>query len=160
MIAGRGGQPTQTSRKGTGQMKSLTLGVVSAALVLMGGAAEAHHSGAMFDRTKTTTLEGTIYKFSYTQPHVWIEVAVPGQNGAAATIWSIEGGAPPAMNRQGVTPSVMKPGEKVVARMHPLKNGRTGGSFVDVTVGGKTYGGGDGGGREQVVAPGASPAAR
>lgn len=93
----------------------------------------AHHSGAMFDRTQTVELTGVIKQYQFTNPHVWIEVLVPGENGPDVQ-WSIEGEGPAIMARMGLGPSVLKAGDKVKLRAHPLRDGRTGGSFIDITL--------------------------
>lgn len=45
----------------------------------------AHHSFAMFDATKTVTLEGSIKEFQWTNPHAWILVNVNNDQ------WAIQG---------------------------------------------------------------------
>ena len=105
-----------------------------AALILcvMVAPAPAHHSGAMFDRTKTVELVGTLKQYQFTNPHVWIEMLVPGKSGE--TQWSIEGEGPSIMARMGLGPSVMKAGDKVTVKAHPLRDGRPGGSFISITL--------------------------
>jgi hypothetical protein len=109
-----------------------------AVMVLLGGAsALAHHSGAMFDRTKTVELVGTIKEYQFANPHVWIEVMVPpsGKKAAGEAVqWSIEGEGPAIMARIGLGPSVLKPGDKVTVRTHPLRDGRSGGSLISITL--------------------------
>ncbi len=123
-------------------MKRAALSGLLAGLVLAAGAAQAHHSGAMFDREKVVVLEGVVKSYAYTQPHSWVDILVAPVDGGAPVDWGIECGAPPAMRNQGVTPSVLKAGDKIVARIHPLKDGRPGGSFIDITVNGRVYGNG------------------
>ena len=109
-----------------------------AAMVLCAGVpALAHHSGAMFDRTKTVELIGTIKQYQFSNPHVWIEVMVPpsGKKDAAGPVqWSIEGEGPAIMARIGLGPSVLKAGDKVTIKTHPLRDGRSGGSLISVTL--------------------------
>jgi hypothetical protein len=133
-------------------MKPKIIAVAAGALLLaVSGQAQAHHSGAMFDRTKTITLSGVIKDYNYTQPHSWIDIIVPGANGAAPVTWGVEGGAPPAMRNQGLTPSTVKAGDKAEIRVHPFRDGRPGGSLVDVAIGGKpVMNQRGGGGREQI----------
>ena len=50
----------------------------------------AHHSGAMFDRSKTVTLEGVVKEYKYAAPHTWIQVVI--QQGGAPVTWAVEGG--------------------------------------------------------------------
>src|SRR4051794_35604916 len=47
--------------------RSLALGVCAA--LLLTAPALAHHSGAMFDRTKEVTIAGTVKDFQWTNPH-------------------------------------------------------------------------------------------
>ena len=114
-------------------MKSRGLALCLAALACAGPAL-AHHSGAMFDRAKVITLTGPLKSYAYTQPHSWIDILAPGPDGGALVDWGVESGAPPAMRNAGIVPSVMKEGDKVSIRIHPLKDGRPGGSLIDVTL--------------------------
>jgi hypothetical protein len=107
----------------------------------------------MFDRSKTVVLEGTVKSYAYTMPHSWVDVVVTPADGGPVQEWGIECGTPPAMRGQGLTPSVLKTGDKIVARVHPLKDGRTQGSFIDITVGGRVYGNGRPAQGELVSAP-------
>ena len=59
----------------------------------------AHHSGAMFDDKKSTTLAGTVKDYQWTNPHCWIQVLVPGAQGPIE--WSIEMGSPAQLFRGG-----------------------------------------------------------
>ena len=96
--------------------------------------AYAHHSFAMFDNTKDVVLEGTVKEFQWTNPHTWTQVMVDGIE------WSIEGGSPNGLKRSGWTKTSMKPGDKIVMTIHPLKDGTPGGSFVKATVNGVPVG--------------------
>ncbi len=109
--------------------------LITAALItaLTGGSALAHHSGAMFDRTKQVTLAGTVKEYQFANPHVWIEVMVAGKDGKPIQ-WSIEGEGPPIMARMGLGPSRLKVGDKVTVQAHPLRDGRSGGSFIAITL--------------------------
>jgi hypothetical protein len=103
------------------------------ALLLAAGTATAHHSGAMFDRSKTVTLVGTVKEYQFRNPHVWIEIMVPGKDGKLLQ-WSIEGEGPSGMARMGLSPKTLKSGDKVTLHAHPLRDGRNGGSFIDVKL--------------------------
>jgi hypothetical protein len=66
---------------------------------------------------------------------------VPDKKGKTAQ-WSIEGEAPQLMARMGLKPKALQAGDKVTLRAHPLRDGRTGGSFISITLAdGKTIGG-------------------
>jgi hypothetical protein len=102
------------------------------AIVAAVAPATAHHSDAMFAPDKEVVLNGTVKEFQYTNPHSWIQLVVPGTNGAGVE-WSIETGAPIVLLRAGIKPTALQPGEKITLRAHPLKDGGLGGSLIDVT---------------------------
>ena len=87
----------------------------------------------MFNRATTVTLEGTIKEYQFDNPHVWIEVMVPDAEGNT-TQWSIEGEGRSTMTRLGLGRTVIKPGDAVKLRAHPLRDGRPGGSFIEITL--------------------------
>jgi hypothetical protein len=113
--------------------------IIGGALALMGSVAFAHHSFAMFDNTKETTLDGEVKDFQWTNPHIWIQVNVKGPDGKL-TEWSIEGGSPNGLKRSGWTKKSLNTGDKIVMKIHPLKDGSAGGSFMSATVNGKPLG--------------------
>ena len=102
--------------------------------IFAGSLASAHHSSAMFDQAKVSTLVGVVKEFQYTQPHCWIVLVVPGENGAAPTEWRIEAGAPTLLLRMGIEKSTFPVGDKTTIRFHPLKDGRAAGEFVSATL--------------------------
>ncbi|MEO6339439.1 MAG: DUF6152 family protein [Caulobacteraceae bacterium] len=104
------------------------------ALLAAAGPAFAHHSGAMFDREKSVALVGEIKEYQFQNPHVWIEVMVPTAGKKAPVQWGIEGEGPTMMVRLGLTKANLKPGDKVTIHAHPLRDGRPGGSFMDITL--------------------------
>lgn len=113
------------------------VGVTLASVPL--GSAYAHHSFAMFDQAKEVVMTGVVKEFQWTNPHIWVQVEV-NQNGKAV-IWSVEGGSPNGLRRQGWTATTFKPGDRVNITINPLKNGDAGGSFVRATLpNGKTIG--------------------
>ena len=95
--------------------------VLGTAFALSAGAAYAHHSFAMFDNAKEQTIEGEVKDFQWTNPHIWIQVNVKGADGKT-TEYSIEGGSPNGLKRQGWTKKAMNAGDKIVLKMHPLKD--------------------------------------
>ena len=103
-----------------------------AAAVALAAPALAHHSFAMFDQRKIMTLEGTVTQFQWTNPHAFIELDVP--NGGRTVHWSIELNSPNNLKRQGWTRTALKPGDRVVLRMNPLRDGHPGGLFLDVKL--------------------------
>lgn len=100
------------------------------ALIGLGTAppAMAHHSFAMFDMTKSIRLEGTVQRFEWTNPHSWIFLEVVGP-GETTEQWTIELPAAGTLVREGWTRTYLRPGERVVLRVNPLKDGRRGGNL-------------------------------
>jgi hypothetical protein len=54
--------------------------------------------------------------------------------------WSIEGGSPNGLSRQGWKRTSLKPGDKAVVVIHPLKDGTNGGSLVSMVINGEKVG--------------------
>lgn len=96
-------------------------------------ALRAHHSFAMFDKSHTVTVVGTIKSVEWTNPHVWIWVSVPNAQGGMDD-WGLESGGPSQMNRMGIRRSVFTPGEKITVDVYPMKDGRVGGQFSKATL--------------------------
>jgi hypothetical protein len=99
----------------------------------------AHHSFAMFDNQKTLSLDGTVKDFQWTNPHTWVQLVVKEPNGKE-TEWSIEGSSPNALARSGWKRTVLKPGDRAVVVIHPLKDGTNGGSLVSASINGVPVG--------------------
>ena len=89
----------------------------------------AHHSAAMFDAEKVKELTGTVKEFQWKNPHVWIQIYVPNAAGAKEE-WSIEGGGPNSLSRQGWRPTTFKPGDAVSIKVNPMKDGSAAGQFI------------------------------
>jgi hypothetical protein len=106
------------------------IAIIAAGLALAAAPAFAHHSFAMFDQTKVMTLEGTVHEFQWTNPHSFIELDVA--SGGRTQRWSIELNSPNNLTRQGWRRTSLKAGEHISVRIAPLRNGRTGGLFLDL----------------------------
>jgi hypothetical protein len=112
----------------------------SATMMLAATPALAHHSFAMFDNAKTMSIEGTVKEFQWTNPHAWVQVMVLDKATGKEVEWSVEGGSPNGLSRQGWTRKSAAAGDKVVISIHPLKDGSPGGSLISMTVNGKKIG--------------------
>jgi hypothetical protein len=94
--------------------------------------ASAHHSFAMFDRTKNVQLDGTVKDWQFTNPHSWLQLLVV-ENGNPVE-YGIEGSSVNTLLRIGWGPKTFKPGDKVSVVINPLRDGRKGGAFVKATL--------------------------
>lgn len=110
---------------------ALALGLASPAL--------SHHSHAMFDHTKEITITGNVMNFAYVNPHGFLDVAVADAAGKQTKYW-VEMSNLTNMVARGITPATFKKGDKITVKMHPLKDGRPGGSYTIITAAdGKNY---------------------
>ena len=114
-------------------MRRLIALVVAAGLVAGASAAQAHHSGAMFDRSRQVTLMGTVKDFSWTNPHSSFAVEVTKPDGSAE-LWGVEMNSPNNLVREGWTRTTLKPGDKITAVVNPLRDGKPGGVYVSITL--------------------------
>jgi Family of unknown function (DUF6152) len=111
-------------------------------IAVWGGAASAHHSFAMFDQTTTKTLVGTVKEVQWTNPHIWVQVMAPDAKTGMPAEWSIEGGSPNGLTRQGWRRTSIKAGDAIEITIHPLKDGTNGGSMMRAMINGQAVGGG------------------
>ena len=113
--------------------KAVVLAAAALAALALGAApALAHHSFAMFDRSKEISISGTVKDFQYTNPHSWVIVTVAGADGQA-TDWGFESEGPSTLLQNGVKRSSIQPGEKVTATAYPMRDGRPAGSLISIT---------------------------
>jgi hypothetical protein len=100
----------------------------------------AHHSGNMFDNTKTLEITGTVKEFQWTNPHIWIQVERQMPAGSKEE-WSVEGGSPNSLSRNGWRKTTFTPGAMVSIRINPMRDGSHAGNFVGAKFAdGKTLG--------------------
>lgn len=113
--------------------RSIQSALVCTVALLLGPLARAHHSTAMFAWGSEKTLNGTIEKYQWTQPHTFIWVMVPGKQGKM-TEWGLEGMSPSWLGRRGWNLHSLTPGDKVTIVYYPLRDGRPGGFYVRLTL--------------------------
>ena len=115
-------------------MKRIGMIAAAAAFLMTAVNAAAHHSFAMFDKEKTYTVDGTVTKFQFTNPHVWIWIEVPEGEDQPAGLYGFESGSPSQLMRMGIPRSSFKPGDRITVRFHPLRDGRKGGQFLGAVL--------------------------
>jgi hypothetical protein len=112
---------------------SVVVGCALAVLMLAAAGAQAHHSAAGIDQTKTVTVVGVVKEFKWANPHSWIDLDVTDESGQTK-VWSIEMTAPAYLARAGWKSTTIKPGDKVTVNVRPFRNGDPGGLFVNITL--------------------------
>jgi hypothetical protein len=84
----------------------------------------AHHSHGNYTDT-FTDIAGTVKAVHLVNPHSWIYLDVTGPDGKPRT-WALESTNRISLERMGITPEYIKPGDTIKARCHPLRDGSRG----------------------------------
>jgi len=91
-------------------------------------AAQAHHSAAMFDFTRSGELEGVVKDIRVINPHMSLTLVVTDTKGTRNV--SFEGHSVNNFYRAGWRPNSVKVGDKIKVKFAPRKDGGDGG-FVN-----------------------------
>ncbi len=92
----------------------------------------AHHSFALFDHVNRVTVTGTVVQFDWTNPHVYIHLAIP--DGATTKAYTIECASPNVLTRVGWKYGDIKQGDRVTLLINPLRDGKPGGMLEKATL--------------------------
>ena len=93
------------------------------ALLLACVTAAAHHAyTAEFDTTKPVKLTGELTKVEWSNPHIWIYLAVKDNDGNVTT-WGFSASPPGMLTRRGITKNSLKLGETLTVSGHRAKDG-------------------------------------
>jgi hypothetical protein len=92
-------------------------------LVLVAGAAYAHHSAPVFYKVdERTTVSGTVTEFRFSNPHAILRLEVVGEDGEKH-VWTAETTSPSILRRRGWSQASFKPGDKVKLEGMPSIDG-------------------------------------
>lgn len=115
----------------TASKKLVLVSLLGAAGVVM--PAMAHHSFAMFDKSKIVHFEGaTVSKFHWTNPHSSVVIDV--QDASGTTSYTLECNSVNLMTRAGWKAGTLKAGDKVTVDYYPLRDGQPGGMLKTITL--------------------------
>jgi hypothetical protein len=95
--------------------------------------AAAHHSFASFDLERLVRVDGVVAEFQWTNPHAWVEIDVTRPDGEIER-WGVEFNSPNNLTRQGWRRDTLEPGDAVSFVINPMRDGRPGGFFYEVTL--------------------------
>lgn len=102
-------------------MRTKVLAAIAGAFVAALPAAAHHSFTATYDETATMEIEGTIVQFMFRNPHAWVHVMAPDENGEMQR-WGVEWGGAGQLSGQGVTRDSLKAGDHVVIKGNPGRN--------------------------------------
>jgi hypothetical protein len=105
------------------------ISILAVSIASVAAVAAAHHSFAAFDMTQEKTVSGVVQKVEWTNPHIWIYMDVPGQNGTTER-YAFEGMTPNYLNRRGWTRQTVQSGMAFTVTFRPMRDGKSGGMFV------------------------------
>jgi hypothetical protein len=138
---------------------STRLSGVLAALLMASAAipASAHHSAAPFDMTKSISMQGTVEKWVWANPHSWLYIRVVKADGSQE-VWGFEAGSTGMLARTGWNAADMKPGDKVTVTGAPERTGNHIGLLNKVQLSdGRVLSAGAGTPPPGAIPPGAAP---
>jgi hypothetical protein len=98
--------------------------IVPIAMVALLGSATAfaHHSfSATYKENEVIEIRGQIVQFMFRNPHSYLHVMAPDENGEMQR-WAIEWGGAGQLGEQGMTRSTLKAGDEVVIKGAPSRN--------------------------------------
>jgi hypothetical protein len=118
-------------------MKSIHISFVVSAVMAFGAATTvvAHHSQSQFEPDATISIEGTLTKGSWANPHTLFILQGKKVGGTdAAQEWTVEGPSPRQLESKGWGRDVSKPGDKLTFEGRPRRDGQPELLLLSVTL--------------------------
>jgi len=84
----------------------------------------AHHSHGNYTDT-FMDITGVVKELHFVNPHSWVYLDVKDDKGEPQ-VWALEATGRGGLQRIGVTPDYVKPGDTIKARCHRLRDGSNG----------------------------------
>ena len=101
--------------------KLMTYQTTLIGLTMLTGPLFAHHSRAMFNVDVLVAVEGVVTSVEWRNPHMWVTLDVPTADGGTES-WGFEGSGPAAMVASGISPQILKVGNRVKIIAHPPRD--------------------------------------
>jgi hypothetical protein len=106
--------------------------ILLAAALFLAPAALAHHGWSEYDSSRELSLTGTIKASGYEHPHGYVRLATSDKT------WFVVLAPPSRMERRGLAPEALKPGNTATVVGYPNRNKPEELRAERITVGGKT----------------------
>jgi hypothetical protein len=91
------------------------------AVLFAGTAVYAHHSyGATYDVGKEIKLQGKLVQFVFRNPHAFVHVQAPDQNGMMQR-WAVEWSGTTQLGAAGVNAQTLKVGDEIIMVARPSR---------------------------------------
>jgi len=129
----RADQPLQSFAFGERQVNRLPIALFATAL-FTAQPTDAHHSYAAYESARTVTLTGTVETFAWANPHVALHVLAKDNAGGDPAEWEIVTSEPGILKRFGWKRDSIKPGDRVVAVVSPMRDGSHSGRLHTLTL--------------------------
>ena len=98
-----------------------TIPIAAGMAGLAGSVSYAHHSyGATYEVNKQVTLEGKLVQFVFRNPHSFVHVQAPDQNGVPQR-WAVEWAGTTQLGTQGVNRESLRVGDAIVIVARPSR---------------------------------------
>lgn len=104
------------------KLNRFALGTMIAGVLLCVVPASAHHAWVGYDMSHTTTVKGTVTKFEFINPHVWIYLDVSDDKGNVQK-WETGGPSPIRMGGNGWNKMTVKPGDAITVVGNKIEDG-------------------------------------
>jgi hypothetical protein len=106
--------------------KAVQVAVLGILLVGLAAPISAHHSTALFDRSKVISIEGTVIKANYGNPHSIYELTGKqvGVDDAPVKNWVLEAQNPNIMLSNGLKADTIKVGDKISVTGYARKDAK------------------------------------
>ncbi|HLI84742.1 MAG TPA: DUF6152 family protein [Bryobacteraceae bacterium] len=101
-------------------MKAVLFSILLAAAFLPVRPAFAHHSLAATYQDKEVTLEGKIVDLLLRNPHSFLQIEAPDENGVMQR-WSLEWRSSGQLGQQGIKRDTLKVGDEVTVTINPSR---------------------------------------
>jgi hypothetical protein len=102
-------------------MKYKVLLFLAAAALLSATAVYAHHSfGATYNSKAEIKIDGKLMQFVFRNPHSFVNIEAPDQNGTLQR-WSVEWSGAAALGNQGLSQTTLKAGDHVIVTGRPSR---------------------------------------